>query len=1151
MAFTVLLFLSLSTIVSINLAGTKHTLEQESAQNNALFGLAVALGNLQKATGPDQRVTTTAAVFDSTPDTPAIDGVAHPRWLGVWDSDPGLAYMNDPYNESDAYYRFAQRKSDSGNSFLGWLVSGDFKTLSDYSTGIDSNSGFEIPGSQDAYNDEPVIVQKVDIIGGDSVTGRYAFWVSDENQKAFIDKVNVASTQPDVDRGRFMLHQRSAIESINTSQEGLFDEFGLVENPNQVSNADSLTLVLPDIQQEIEASYLDDYLTTTASGLLTNAKLSGLKTDLSSVLRGQLSDGLEGVPGYAVGSETAIVRYPQVNPTHQAPPAPTWQQTQSYFQSMVGDDETLQAAKHTSGQHGFFPIITRYRMDMTPQFERSTNPAVGDRFFMNIAPVIVMLNPYNVSLSLSGDEYVNFYFEVRDVAEDRGLFIGNEWVKRHGSPQYIEVFSGNPPITQDQGPYGNPDVHNFLDNGSLHRYTDPSGIDYVGMTFRMPETTMAPGEVVAFGVANDGDFYTGSNRLEVGAFDTNPKVVRLVNQDADGNELRAHPEWSQRNASNISGSNQTYLEAGALQINTDASASHTHPSRLVPFNLAIGLSDSPTPEDIEDFYQIALGVECSSPNTLQLYINPLEKARNYRAQIPSQGFDDFEEMTRRALRFDVALGAGFNDPSNDMSGDDYEHGYLINNRWFVGHNMRAPYHLPSAADDLENAPNNLYGAIAGYAPGAYGGDGVSQQMHVPEIQMNGSNAFWGTGLTIADGVDQISLLDIPRSDFGVLSIGQLQHMSVSTTTSSHFYGVANGLAELKISDTGALASNTGFPDVAAEYYAPVDQSYILNDALFDEFYFSGFNQAINQADLEGLGSPAFNQRYQLADDALVSDLENPGLAAKALQIDGAFNINSMHPNAWKALLAGANGVQVNIPGEGQLTLDNPISRTGFPQAGPSVSSLERMNGFRELTDSELEDLSQAIVTEVKERAPFFSVSDFVNRRLMPGNVENGLYGTLENAIRNSNLNAFIQDDTSTPLSEQYAETDIPQGRNLPSAYNREILESHLGEGTPQWISQGDILQRISHLLTARGDTFTIYAYGESLDSLTGEVTTRALCQVVVKRTYEYIDSLVNTSDEAKYVFNNQNEQFEVGTLTDLNEDFGRSYVITSMRWIEP
>ncbi|MFH1497554.1 MAG: autotransporter-associated beta strand repeat-containing protein, partial [Verrucomicrobiota bacterium] len=82
-AFLVLILVSLATFTRIETQVAANTRQSEQARQHALMSLGIAVGQLQKFTGPDQRVTAAAALGDGT------NGLAAPRdgtrfWTGVW-----------------------------------------------------------------------------------------------------------------------------------------------------------------------------------------------------------------------------------------------------------------------------------------------------------------------------------------------------------------------------------------------------------------------------------------------------------------------------------------------------------------------------------------------------------------------------------------------------------------------------------------------------------------------------------------------------------------------------------------------------------------------------------------------------------------------------------------------------------------------------------------------------------------------------------------------------------------------------------------------------------------------------------------------------------------------------------------------------------
>jgi hypothetical protein len=101
MAFMLLLF-SLSSLIRLETRSSEVSMSRLQAEQNALLGLQVAIGQLQPYTGPDRVATmTTGYAFGSDllvpplpPDNPDPDtdppgtAVNHKHWTGVWTQSP-------------------------------------------------------------------------------------------------------------------------------------------------------------------------------------------------------------------------------------------------------------------------------------------------------------------------------------------------------------------------------------------------------------------------------------------------------------------------------------------------------------------------------------------------------------------------------------------------------------------------------------------------------------------------------------------------------------------------------------------------------------------------------------------------------------------------------------------------------------------------------------------------------------------------------------------------------------------------------------------------------------------------------------------------------------------------------------------------------
>lgn len=475
------------------------------------------------------------------------------------------------------------------------------------------------------------------------------------------------------------------------------------------------------------------------------------------------------------------------------------------------------------------------------------------------------------------------------------------------------------------------------------------------------------------------------------------------------------------------------------------------------------------------------------------------------------------------------------------------------------------------------------------------------------------NRFWGTGCTIADGGQQnLMLYDIPRAP--ILSLASLQHANVSRQGVSSAFAIGNSHASPYVpSDKAWWRSSTvpGYPNNTNFWI--MDNSYLFNQDLFDSYYFSGVNPGSSSTGWNnplsapsvtlGSGDPTSISSIQGSIDKWkegTGDLLNPrmkflipaGLSSADVSKDldlansysssqtklsnrddlrphnaiaaytlnqGAFNINSVSVDAWCAQLAGLRGAAVDhFNSSTSLATDSagpetPFPGSSMPGAGSSTGSdSELWNGFRSLSDPEIEDLAREIVVEIKSRSrdrsgtgprPFTTMGEFVNRRLAspsdPFSKEGALQAALDRSANKNPSSLSSQMVRAADKNHISVRSGLSETNTVPYA-NPEALATQTIAGTPQWLTQADLLERIGSQLSARSDTFTVRAYGESVNPDNGQVLSRAWLEATVQRT----PCLVNPNDHPAL-------PVVSSSLSNESKTYGRRFTVTAIRWLRP
>ena len=154
MAFVLLLILTITSLVKVETGAAGGHLEIQKAREGARLALSMAIGELQKYAGHDERATARADITGAT-----TTGATH--WTGVWDTD------------------------SSSTSPIAWLVSGTNPVPTD---ALNANNSLELVGDDTVDNSNNYVKAPVVNIfdANGNVSSRIAWWVSDEGLKASV-----------------------------------------------------------------------------------------------------------------------------------------------------------------------------------------------------------------------------------------------------------------------------------------------------------------------------------------------------------------------------------------------------------------------------------------------------------------------------------------------------------------------------------------------------------------------------------------------------------------------------------------------------------------------------------------------------------------------------------------------------------------------------------------------------------------------------------------------------------------------------------------------------------------------------------------------------------------------------------------------------
>jgi hypothetical protein len=1165
----------LLTLSSITVRSTSQGASQAIANNNARLALMLAIGDLQKTLGPDQRISATASSFSPT-------AVPQPNIVGAWTSLGWQGPAGTP-----------PLPSSKAANFRGWLVS-----TKDVASAIDFTFPTKAQNTDSVWltnpattgtiapNDSTMRAERIPLTIGNS-RGGIAWMVSDNSTKAALNVKSVNS---------MVLAENVANRTAPTSPrpDVLSKALAGITEPNRLISMQTAVLAV-DVANKQEVNARSQSLTISSLGLLTNPVTGGLKTDLTPLMEGTTPLKT------ALGADN-----PYFPPTSgNGDGAPSWNFLRSHyilykrvsgqatgiphFKLLPGTDITPLSKPVGAPEPGIvakpakevlLPVIAKLQImfslvshyshisDRTQWLDNNgvpkgnTNHAVPHLVY---DPIITLYNPYDVELELSqlrirvSDPPVGFQFQKHD--------------KTAGTnPWYRPDFGKNPPEFHGLGRF------------QIVKEDDPTARKF--FTFFLTNKTatvehgaplvLLPGEVKVFSAWVEKNWTWG---LEAGTgysprsffdWDINNNMGNIDKRTSNAKGVEAVPGLDWR--AGLQTDHLSYGKGGRAQ-------DSKYPWEAGPLGagwLSMKLADDVT-------------VNCKP---LRCLPTSDTASPDFKVDILAGINEPADSDILRTFEFrlgDVATEMSPTTTPAKVIKRRFNNGSILQKPGDTGPAGKSPFAIFTMAakttkdtrDDSKSwAFNNLVTDGGSHDSRKIGNAVQSYDLRLEEVSdftsfpgveydSNKQRGYFGAIAKASLGVSVVPMYRVPLTP--AASLGDW--IAANLVTSSQYprvnYALGNSFANPLIpSDQIQKASPMGGG------VKVLDHSYLMNAALWDNFYFSTatnytttvFNPKTPKADVL---EKFFNGEKPMLNSRLVPYISAKGdpkvlasdYAAKAdpafskefaknAMIQGAFNVNSDSIDAWRAVLSSLRDASVKGYSNQTIAVKDKTAfvRNGLPVAGSaddaspvnSVNALGQIRwaGFRALTDTQIEELATLIVAEIRARgaedkAPSLCLGDFINRRLGSASSLHALKGILQTAIDKSTINTtFHGKDSNTISGSGLAANRVTGLANAPA------LNGFTADGAAPMLTQGDLLTGLAPIITTRGDTFTIRSYGEARAANGTTVVARAWCEATVQRVPEFVD----VTDAPEVLPSAQ---------TPTNVAFGRRFVVTSFRWLNP
>lgn len=1056
------------------------------ARANARLAIMLALGEMQKELGPDQRI--------SAPGSQQLeenDPSAGGQWVGVYDAWPaGTEIRPTP-------------------KFRRWLISGDESIVTAATAPQSPLPSIEkIPlvaaiAGQDAV--EAALIK--------TKSGGYAWWVGDQSMKAKLGGAVSAADHPIIATNRMQSSPRA-------SHEVFFNGETVAPDAPELDHLVSERTI--ELLGASDRPLFHD-ATSISLGLLTNVRTGGFRKDLNFLMETPLptADTPAVAPLYTAGSAAGInlgelwvdhniwaeIEYPTSPPRHAD--GGTIPSGMPFLITNEKEDPFL--------LYRHLPRLQLTLLYSLISKSRTVNGRTVYDLFLVADPVFTIWNPFDVCLHVPASAFATF--------------------KSWAIPYDLN-------LTFEDGPSGSRTSF----SRSIKELSNDRLFFFYGQLGRSQNLVLRPGEVQ---VIAQGFGDTIRNPVQgVWQFDG-----KLGWEFASG---YAYPIPYETDPRMMRGTQRITYSMTPNNIKSDAGLF------LWSYNIGELVDSSNITKYVGSFnidlvYSRLSGENAISADQFPEIFPPLPRdpsAANTIAQLENNKWPI------------CVFTYGLRTESDPMFEGNQNAGTRFTGRAMLRANET------SVSQDLYNlAPD-----IVRTSPLQVGMRRVNS-LNSPIIECDANGlGYFGAEYGASGGVSHVITRSIPRSP--IHSLGALQHGAAEGAR----FGQARGERSWFMQPSISHAISNSF---APSFLAPAavrgtlanrpaaDHSYLANLALWDHYFYSSITPRTTSAyrderiayreqrsRLEAFLATDTNRRQLLPNERMRAWTNDPEAAvrnifpsvrpapdaadrtASFLMVDGMFNVNSTSVNAWRGFLSGLKSAKVPVsptPGlrRESILLDatnTPVAALLTPGAGEiddaSLNDPAENNqwlGFRNLNDTQIEELAIAIVKQVRLRGPFLSIADFVNRR--PGNDKDlALSGPLQSAL----------DDNTVSINQAYRQGGRSLGIAEAAAQGFPFPEAEAGAksvSAPGYVKQADLLTSLGPMIHVRGDTFVIRGYGEARDPSGQSVLARAWCEAIIQRVPDYIDP----ADQA----------YQPVPTSTQNLAFGRRFDIVSFRYLHP